>query len=304
MARRRPETRPDPPARAERLRLDRLVHERGLADSREVAARLVMAGRIRVDDRPADKPGRTYPADARVERIGEISPYVGRGGEKLAAALARFLVPMPEGDAISLDVGASTGGFTDCLLQTGAPRVVAVDTGRGRIHARLRDDPRVELLENFNARHLDREALGGRLAALAVVDVSFISLRLILPALAGVLAPGGRVVALVKPQFEAGRRDVGSGGIVRDAAVHRRVLEELSAHATTEGWRVRGAMASPLLGGKGNLEFFLDLDRPGATEPGADAKGDAEALARWIEDALREGEALRAGRTSAGGDEA
>jgi 23S rRNA (cytidine1920-2'-O)/16S rRNA (cytidine1409-2'-O)-methyltransferase len=168
------------------------------------------------------------------------------------------------GKAGRLDIGASTGGFTDCLLQRGAAGVVAVDAGRAQLHEKLRNDPRVRVMEKTNARFLTLEALGGRPAALIVIDVSFISLRLILPVCAGLLADGGRVVALIKPQFEAGRGEVGSGGVVRDPAVHRRVLEGLAGFFRETGWSLRGLTTSPIRGSDGNVEFFALLERDGA----------------------------------------
>lgn len=256
-----------------KIRLDQRVHELGLADSREEARRLVLAGKIRVDDAVADKPGRAVPAAARVERIGAPRRYVGRGGLKLEAALDRFPVALPGADGLALDVGASTGGFTDCLLQRGVGRVLAVDTGRGQIHQKLRADPRVELFENTNARDLTEATFGGRLPSLVAVDVSFISLKLILPAVARVLAPGGELVALVKPQFEAGRGQVGSGGIVRDPAVRRRVLEEIAEFAGATGWRIEGWMASPIAGADGNREFLAWARRGPPADPAATAAG-------------------------------
>lgn len=249
-----------------KCRLDQLVVERGLAPSREAARRLILAGKIWSGGERRDKPGRALDAEAALELRGESSRYVGRGGEKLEGALRAFDLEIEPG-ALGLDIGASTGGFTDCLLQHGAGRVIAVDTGRGQIHERLRGDPRVELREKTNARYLTLEAIGGTAADWIVIDVSFISLRLILPACKECLKPGGRVLALVKPQFEAGRRQVGSGGVVRDRAVHREVLGSLAEWCAGHGWRVLGMCASPLRGAKGNLEFFFHLVPSAAAAP-------------------------------------
>jgi len=196
--------------------------------------------------------------EAPVRIKGELCPYVSRGGLKLAGALERFGLTELAGRC-ALDVGASTGGFTDCLLRHGARRVWAIDTGRGQLHTSLRQDPRVTLREQANARHLTPDWLDGQTVDLIVIDVSFISLRLILPLLTEVLAAGGTVVALVKPQFEAGRREVGKGGVVRERGVHRRVLTEVARFALESGWRVLGLCPSPLLGPAGNREFFLHL---------------------------------------------
>lgn len=241
----------------EKQRLDTLLVARGLAESRERARSLIMAGEVLVDDKPVTKPGTLVAGDANV-RVRETLPYVSRGGLKLEAALDAFGLD-PAG-MVAVDVGASTGGFTDCLLRRGAAHVVAVDVGYGQLAWKLRADPRVTVLERTNVRHL--QALpDGRLADLAVVDVSFIGLRLVLPAVARFLAPGGRIVALIKPQFEAGRGRVGKGGVVRDPEVHRQVLAEVLNWAVAQGWAVEGLIRSPITGPKGNVEF-LCLLRP------------------------------------------
>ena len=198
-----------------RIRLDQLLVERGLAESRERAQRLIRAGLVIVGEQRVDKPGTRVPDDAPLRLKGDWCPYVSRGGMKLAGALVRFGLTDLTG-RVALDVGASTGGFTDCLLQHGAARVWAVDTGRGQLHERLRQDPRVRLREQANARELTPDWLDGERVDCIAVYVSFISLRLILPRLAAVLAPDGWVLALVKTQFEAGPQDVGRGGVVRD----------------------------------------------------------------------------------------
>ncbi|MFM2105009.1 MAG: hypothetical protein RL338_41 [Chloroflexota bacterium] len=246
-------------ARAERVRLDQLVVDRGLAGSRSRAEALVVAGLVRVGvgdaARTNHKPGDRLPADVAIALV-ERDPYVSRGAHKLAAALDAFGID-PAG-LVCLDVGASTGGFTDLLLQRGAARVYALDVGRGQLAERLRRDPRVVVMERTNARTLTPGALPDPIA-LAVVDVSFISLALVLgPVLAQLGSDGGRIVPLVKPQFEAGRAAVRKG-VVRDPGVHRDVLRRTVAVADALGLRVAGAIASPILGPEGNREFLLDL---------------------------------------------
>jgi 23S rRNA (cytidine1920-2'-O)/16S rRNA (cytidine1409-2'-O)-methyltransferase len=238
--------------------------ERGLAKSRERAQALVLAGRVRVDGRPAAKPGMTVPAGAAVDVTEPDHPFVGRGGVKLDGALTRLGLN-PAGRT-AIDVGASTGGFTDCLLRRGARRVLALDVGAGQLDWTLRNDPRVTVLEGINARHLAAGDLP-ETPDLAVVDVSFISLRLILPALVPLLREGADLVALVKPQFEVGREQVGPGGIVRDPELHRAAVLRVASAASSIGCRVVGGCASPITGAEGNREFFLHL-RTGAV-PGA-----------------------------------
>lgn len=241
-------------------RLDQLVVERGLAESREQAKKYILAGWIRVDSQPASKPGNTYPADAMVERIGGGQRFVSRGGEKLEGAFEAFGFSVEGLDC--LDVGASTGGFTDCLLQHGARHVVALDVGHGQIHPRLVADGRVTSREGFNARFLKTEDLPYR-PAFAVTDVSFISLTLILPPMAEVLAPGGGIVALIKPQFEAGREQVDHGGVVRDEAVREAVVEKIRRFGTEQlGLRCEGIVPSPLRGPAGNVEYLSYWRKP------------------------------------------
>lgn len=237
-------------AKARKERLDLLLVERELAESRQQAQRLIMAGQVTVDGGVVDKPGTRVPVSAEVEVAGAL-PYVSRGGYKLAAALDAFALEV-EG-LIAADIGASTGGFTDCLLQRGAARVYAIDVGYGQLAWKLRQDPRVVVMDRVNARYLERlpEAVD-----LATVDVSFISLRLVLPALVGWLGPAGQIVALVKPQFEAGREQVGKGGVVRDPAVHRAVLLEILCWAAGHGLGLMGLIRSPLTGPAGNVEFL------------------------------------------------
>ena len=241
--------------KGERVRVDQLVVDRALAATRAEALRLILAGRVRVHGEPAGKAGRLVRAEAGVELI-VASPFVGRGGEKLAVALNAFGV-FPSG-RVCLDVGASTGGFTDCLLQRGGRHVYAVDVGRGQLHPRLRVDPRVTVLEGMNARRLDPARFPER-SSLATIDVSFISLEKILPAVVACLAPDGELVALVKPQFEVGRERVGKGGVVRDVRPHREVIVRIAGFAKAIGLGPRGVVASPLRGPKGNREFFLYL---------------------------------------------
>lgn len=274
-------------------RLDQLVVERGLAPSRDAAKRLILAGGIRVDGQLRDKAGRLVDENLDVELVGPKIPYVSRGGLKLEHALEAFGLTFEPGQTV-LDIGASTGGFTDCALQHGAARVIAVDTGRAQLHEKMRADDRVVVLEKTNARFLDLDQIGGEAVPWIVIDVSFISLRLILPACARVVTPGGRVIALVKPQFEAGRKDVASGGIVRDPDVHRRVLEEMIAFCAAEGWCVERLEVSPVRGGGGNVEFLLLLNRP--TEP--DGGGAGPAIAGDLESALERARALQAGEPS------
>src|SRR6266567_509488 len=222
---------------ATRIRIDRMIVERGLVDSREKATKLIMAGDVFVDGERVDKAGALISPEAEVELRGR-SPYVSRGGEKLTHALDHFNINVV--GKMCIDVGASTGGFTDCLLQRGASRVYAVDVGTGQLDARLRRDPRV-------------------------VDVSFISLEKVLPAVFNVLAPRGEAVALIKPQFEVGKDLVGKGGVVREPALHRQVVARLARYAVLRGWHIFGVSASPLRGPKGNREFFLHVSSHGKT---------------------------------------
>ena len=246
---------------AARVRIDRLLVERGLVESREQAARLILAGEVLVDGKRVSKAGTLVARDAGVELQGR-SPFVSRGGEKLAHALDAF--QMKVAGRVCLDVGASTGGFTDCLLQRGAARVYAVDVGVGQLDAKLRKDPRVVVMEKTNARALDPRIFGEQ-PTLAVIDVAFISLEKVLPSVFGVLAPRGEVIALVKPQFEVGREAVGKGGVVRDPALHRQAVARLARYAVLRGWHVLGVTASPLRGPKGNREFFLHCSSHGRT---------------------------------------
>jgi 23S rRNA (cytidine1920-2'-O)/16S rRNA (cytidine1409-2'-O)-methyltransferase len=241
-------------------RLDKLLVERGLVPSRERARALILAGKVVVDDHAVDKAGAQFAADAVIRLKGEDIPYVSRGGLKLEKALDEFTVAVA--GRVAVDVGASTGGFTDCLLQRGAARVYAVDVGYGQLAWKLREDPRVVNLERTNIRELATERLGER-PSLAVIDASFISLDKVLPPTLDLLTADAEVVALIKPQFEVGRGEVGKGGVVRDASKHALVVENVSETARTLGCRVLGVTESPILGPKGNREFLIHL-RKGA----------------------------------------
>jgi 23S rRNA (cytidine1920-2'-O)/16S rRNA (cytidine1409-2'-O)-methyltransferase len=243
----------------QKRRLDLELHARGLAVSREKAQALILAGEVSVDGQKATKAGHLVSPAARIE-IAQPLKYVSRGGLKLEAALTQFGIQV-EG-RVCLDVGTSTGGFTDCLLQQGALRVHAVDTGAGQIDWRLRTDARVILHEKVNARFLE-PAMLGEPADLIVCDVSFISVTLILPALIGVLAPQGELVILVKPQFEVGRESVGKGGVVRDPELHDQACRKVEAALHLEGFGSR-RIESPILGHEGNREFLLHAQRAGA----------------------------------------
>lgn len=241
-----------------KVRVDLLLVERGLADSRAQAQRLVMAGQVRADGQVVSKPAVAVDPSVRLE-VDQGPPFVSRGGEKLESALATFHID-PAG-LVCADVGASTGGFTDCLLQNGARKVYAIDVGHGILHWKLRQDPRVVVMERTNARYVS--ALPEPVN-LVTVDASFISLKILLPVIAGWFpSSGGQAVTLIKPQFEAGKAEVSRGdGVIRDPAIHRRVLQEVLAHALQEGFSVVGLMRSPLLGPKGNTEFLAQLLYP------------------------------------------
>jgi 23S rRNA (cytidine1920-2'-O)/16S rRNA (cytidine1409-2'-O)-methyltransferase len=236
-----------------KVRLDVLLVERGLAPSRASAQRFIMAGQVRVAQELSDKPGQRVFPDAEVT-VAERQPYVSRGGLKLEAALDRFKLDVA--GWVAADVGASSGGFTDCLLQRGASRVYAIDVGYGQLAWSLRQDPRVVVMERTNARYLSalREPVN-----LVTIDASFISLKLLLPVAAGWLLGDGHSIPLIKPQFEAGRARVGKGGVVRDPAVHRHVLEDLLTWVEVNGWGVLGLAPSPLVGPAGNIEFLAHL---------------------------------------------
>jgi 23S rRNA (cytidine1920-2'-O)/16S rRNA (cytidine1409-2'-O)-methyltransferase len=240
-------------------RLDLILVERGLTTSRERARALILAGRVRVEGQVVSKAGHPTAPDADISLIEPDHPYVSRGGVKLAHALDVFAID-PAG-RLALDVGASTGGFTDVLLRRGASRVIALDVGHGQLDWRIRNDPRVHVIERVNARTLTADQLpdDARLFDLAVMDLSFISVRHVLPAIEPLLTTGADLVVLVKPQFEAGRDEVGKGGLVRDPLVHERVIAEVTATATALGLSRVATTESPITGTEGNREFFLHL---------------------------------------------
>lgn len=243
---------------SEKIRLDKLLLDRGLAASRERAQALVLAGKVLVNGQKIEKSGAAVEADCEIRLLGEDLKYVSRGGLKLERALEHWRIEV--NGKTCLDVGASTGGFTDCLLQYGAARVIAVDTGQGQIAFQLRQDLRVRLLEKTNARYLTRGQLG-ELVEFITVDVSFISATLVLPAVIAAGFPadrnGQQLVVLVKPQFEAGREQVGKGGIVRDAAAHEQAVEKVRQAVVALGARSVDVIESPILGAEGNQEFLL-----------------------------------------------
>ena len=264
-------------------RLDVLLTERGLAESRQKAQAVIMAGQVYSGERRLDKAGLALEEDAPLEIRGQTLRYVSRGGLKLEKAMAAF--PITLAGKTAADIGASTGGFTDCMLQNGAARVYAVDVGYGQLAWSIRNDPRVVCLERTNARYLTAEQIPEPLD-FASIDVSFISLGLILPALRPLLREEGEVAALVKPQFEAGREKVGKKGVVRDPAVHLEVLEQFLRHAALADFSVKGLNFSPIRGPEGNIEYLGYL-RTGA---GADGHFDLRELVRQSHETLKEGE--------------
>jgi len=252
-----------PTTKPTKTRLDLLLVERGLASSRERARALILAGRVLVREQKIDKPGTAVPVDLPIRLLGEEMPYVSRGGLKLAAALEHWQIAV-NGRAC-LDVGASTGGFTDCLLQHGAAHVTAVDTGFGQIDMKLRNDPRVRLMERTNARLLKpgslTEPIQKQENTLLVMDVSFISATLVLPAVLAAAPALAEAVILVKPQFEAGREHVGKGGIVRDPLAHDLAIAKVADCVRALGWHVVETIPSPITGAEGNHEFLLYAKR-------------------------------------------
>ena len=243
-----------------KLRLDKLLLERSLTTSRERAQALILAGKVLVNGQKVEKAGAGVDASADIRLLGEDLKYVSRGGLKLEAALTHWQIDVA--GKVCLDVGTSTGGFTDCLLQRGALRVIAVDTGHGQIDFRLRQDSRVVVLEQTNARFLTNEQIPEPVDVI-VCDASFISLSKVLEVPLKFAKPGARLVALVKPQFEAGRAEVGKGGVVRDPAVHERVCTEAKAWVESQGWSVPGIEQSPITGPEGNVEFLLGAVKNG-----------------------------------------
>ena len=262
-------------------RLDVLLVEQGYADSRTKAQAIIMSGQVYVDGQKADKPGVSYEESVSLEVRGAACPYVSRGGLKLEKALRDFAVD-PTGFVCS-DSGASTGGFTDCLLQKGASKVFAIDVGYGQLDWKIRSDPRVVVMERTNVRYVTPEQLGQPLD-LSVVDVSFISLKIVLPVIKTLLKPdAGQVLCLIKPQFEAGKEKVGKKGVVRDPAVHQEVLDDFVALTQSIGFTILGLTFSPVKGPEGNIEFLahLTLAQEGGIQP------DTEALVRQAHEVLK-----------------
>jgi 23S rRNA (cytidine1920-2'-O)/16S rRNA (cytidine1409-2'-O)-methyltransferase len=239
-------------------RIDKLLVEKGMVQSRERTRALIMEGRVTVDGEIVEKPGTLVKADATLQIQGDALPYVSRGGLKLEGALMAFEVD-PKGKVV-IDVGASTGGFTDCVLQKGAKKVYAIDVGYGQLAWKLQQDQRVINLERRNIRYLKREEVSEK-ADLIVVDTSFISIEKFLPHLVGFLKEGGDLLCLIKPQFEVGKGEVGKGGVVRDGNLHQRVVDRISQFSQGLGLTVGGIIESPLLGPKGNKEFFIHLKK-------------------------------------------
>ncbi len=264
-----------------KIRLDVAMVDRGLAESRQKAQAVIMAGQVYVNDRKTDKAGAPVREEDRIEVRGRALPYVSRGGLKLEKAMR--LWPIGLNGAVCADIGASTGGFTDCMLQNGAARVYAVDVGYNQLDWRLRTDPRVVCMERTNARYLTAEQLPEPLDFFSV-DVSFISLNLILPALRPLVKDGAQAVCLVKPQFEAGKEKVGKKGVVRDPAVHREVLERFLEHAASAGFSVKDISFSPIKGPEGNIEYLGWL----SAGPGPAFEGNLGALVEQSHNAWKE----------------
>ena len=248
-----------------KIRLDCLIVERGLAESRQRAQALILAGAVLVGDRVADKAGTPIPVDADLRIRGEVNPYVSRGGLKLRGALEAFGISVQ--DLVALDVGASTGGFTDCLLQAGAVKVYALDVGYGQLAWKLRTDPRVVSIERTNIRNYNGAGIVDGID-IAVIDASFISLKLVIIPVLKLMKDGALLIALIKPQFEVGKGEVGKRGVVRDQALHERVLGEIETFCRDLGLEILGSCVSPITGPAGNREFFIGLRKP--LQSGAD----------------------------------
>ena len=263
----------------EKKRLDVLMVERGLAASREKAKALIMAGIVYVNHNKEDKAGASFdPEETQIEVKGAAIPYVSRGGLKLEKALQVF--PIDLTGRVCMDIGASTGGFTDCMLQNGASKVYAIDVGYGQLDWKLRNDPRVVCMEKTNFRYVKPEDLGeGPAPSFASVDVSFIGLDKILPAALQILTPGAEMVCLIKPQFEAGRDKVGKKGVVRDRSVHEEVVENVTAMAAGLGFDILGLDFSPIRGPEGNIEYLMYIKKREGAEP-----GDTDALCETQEE--------------------
>ncbi len=245
-------------------RLDVLLVRRNLAPSREKARAIIMAGQVYVENQKEDKAGSMFADTARIEVRGDTLPFVSRGGLKLSKAISSFAISLQ--GQVCLDVGASTGGFTDCMLQNGALRVYAIDVGRGQLDWKLRKDPRVICMEKTNIRYVKPEDLQEK-ALFCSIDVSFISLKKVLEPVKKLLLPNAQVVCLIKPQFEAGREKVGKKGVVRDPAVHREVIEEVSSYAKETGFSLLHLDFSPIKGPEGNIEYLLHLQNGGSDLP-------------------------------------
>jgi 23S rRNA (cytidine1920-2'-O)/16S rRNA (cytidine1409-2'-O)-methyltransferase len=241
-----------------KLRLDQLLVDRGLAPSRQKAKAMIMAGLVKTGDRRLDKPGIMVPDSFELAVDTPEHSYVSRGGVKLAAALDHFALTV-KGKNV-MDIGASTGGFTDCLLQRGVRSVIAVDVGYGQLDWKLRQDPRVTVLERTNARFLKPRDVTPAPDG-AVIDVSFISLKLVVPPVSKILGENSFMICLIKPQFEVGKGNVGKGGVVRDRAIHEKIVESLESFFSSEGWNVHGTIPSPIYGPKGNREFLCCMNR-------------------------------------------
>jgi len=256
-------------------RLDSLLIERGIIQSRERAKGLILSGDVRVNGNPVNKAGTLIDEDAEIKLTGKDIPYVSRGGLKLEKAIKEFNINVK--DKVAIDVGASTGGFTDCLLQYGVKKVYAVDVGYGQLAWKLRKDPRVVVIERKNIRYIKpsdirpplsplllKEGKGevfAELADIATIDVSFISLKLVLPVVKNLLKENGEIIALIKPQFEVGRGEVGKGGIVKDEEKHKKVISEIKSFAIDSGFKVLNVTKSPIAGQKGNVEFLIYLQK-------------------------------------------
>ena len=243
-------------------RLDVLLFEKGFAESREKAKAIIMSGIVYADNQKADKPGTTYPEDIKLEVRGSTLKYVSRGGLKLEKALSVF--PIDLNGAVAMDIGASTGGFTDCMLQNGARKVFSIDVGYGQLAWKLRQDERVVNLERTNFRYVTDEQITETVDFFSV-DVSFISLKKILPVARGFIRDGGTAVCLIKPQFEAGRENVGKNGVVRDPKIHENVIRDIIEFAAANGYSVLGLDFSPVKGPEGNIEYLLYISKSGET---------------------------------------
>ncbi len=242
----------------QKRRLDNLLIERGIVQSRERAKALILSGEVKVDGKPVNKSGALINEDSEIELTGKDIPYVSRGGLKLEKAIREFGIAVK--DKTAIDVGASTGGFTDCLLQHGAKKVYAIDVGYGQLAWKLRNDPRVIVIERKNIRYLKIDDIG-ELSDMATIDVSFISLKLVLPVVKDLLKEKGEIVALIKPQFEVGKGEVGKGGIVKEKEQHDRVISDIKSFASDLGFKVLALTESPIYGQKGNVEFLIYIKK-------------------------------------------